>query len=130
MNTLIGNPFNLFEEYTARLGYRRLDSITEEECRVILNLACDNGDFNGIAVNHLKILSAASNFVEGNVSFGGGETYYFIIGHDATVEIHRMEFDAKATQFVHTKNRMKINCFSRIVFYMMRRGFDLHSDLQ
>ncbi len=127
MNTIIGNPLDLFKEYGERKGYRRHEQMTEEECRVIINLAVDNGDWNGIAVNYLKISSAHANFIEGDVSFGDGATYYFSIGHDAAIDIHPMEFDEKRNEFKHGRDRFRTYCCSHIVFYMMRQGFDLHS---
>lgn len=128
-NVLIGNPLELLEEYFNREVCRGISTMTKDECIVILDLATDNGDFKGIAVNHLKITSSADNFVEGEVSFGNKLNCYFAIRYDATVEIHKMKFDEKKTKFVHTKERLRMYRFADITFYMMKRGFNLHKHL-
>lgn len=129
-NTYIGNPIEVAKEYSERKEYRPLNEMTDEECRIILELATDNGDWKGIAVNHLKIGSRASNFIEGDVSFGKGEALYFSIRYDGTVEIHKIKFDEGKMDFIHTKDRLKVYRFADITFYMMRQGFDLNTHLK
>lgn len=129
-NIYIGNPLDVMKEYTNRTEYRSLATMTEKECKIILGLSLDNGDFKGDSINHFKIESSYSNFVEGNISFGKGDTYYFSIRYDGTVEVTVMEFDEPKMQFVHTKKKLNTYRVSDVTFYMMKCGFDLITHLK
>ena len=129
-NVYIGNPLEAIREFCQRKDYRSIATMTEKECQIILGLALDNGEWKGDAINHIKILTSFSNFVEGNISFGKGDTYYFSIRYDGTVEVHKMEFDEKKMEFVHTKNRLQMYRFSDVTFFMMKCGFNLIEHLQ
>ncbi len=129
-NIYIGNPLDVMKEYVKRNEYRSIATMSQDECQRILGLALDNGDWKGDAINHIQIATAYSNFVEGNISFGKGETYYFSIAWDGTVQVNKMEFDEGKTQFVHTKNRLKTYRVCDITFYMMKCGFDLITHLK
>ncbi len=129
-NIYIGNPIEVCKEYSNRKEFRSLANITEEECLIILGLALDNGDWKGDVINHHKILSKFGNFVEGNISFGKGDTYYFSIRYDGTVTVHKMEFIESKLKFEHTKNRLQMYRFSDITFFMMKSGFDLTEHLK
>ena len=126
-NIYTGNPIDVAKEYYERGEYRSLKDMTDDECRIILELATDNDDWKGIAVNHLRIGSRASNFIEGDVSFGKGNMWCFSIRYDGTVEIHKMKFDEGKMDFIHTKERLRVYRFSDITFFMMKRGFDFIS---
>ncbi len=129
-NIYIGNPLDILKEYVNRKEYRSLITMTNDECRFVLEFAIDNGDFKGNAVNHLKISAKHSNFVEGDVSFGSGETYYFTIRYDGTITIHKMEFSESNMKFFIGKDTLKIYRFSDIIYVMMKQGFDLISHLK
>ncbi len=129
-NIYIGTPLDALRNYCDRKEYRSIATMTKEECALILNLALDNGDWIGASVNHIQISSSHSNFVEGNISLGGGDTYYFSIRYDGTVSVHKMEFDEKKMEFVHTKKILPIYRFSDIIYIMIRMGFDLITHLE
>lgn len=129
-NNHIGDPLDILKEYVTIKQYRSIKTMTQDEARLIIEFAIDNGDWHGPAVNHIVITSFAGNFVEGNISFGKGDTYYFTIRYDGTVSIHKMEFDEKKMEFKHTKNTLPIYRFSDIIFFMMKRGFDLIDHLK
>ena len=129
MNTEIGNPLEVLQEYLDRKEYRPLSDMQTGECRLILELATSNGDWKGIAVNEFKITSAHDNFIEGEASFGNKLNCYFSIRYDATVTIHKMKFNEDELRFEQTKDRLEMYCFADIVFYMMKRGFNLHKHL-
>lgn len=129
-NIYIGNPLDVIKEYSERKEYRSLATITDKECHVILSLALDNGDWKGHGINHIHVETRYSNFVEGNISFGDGKTYYFSIRYDGTVHVHEMEFSENKTEFIHGKKHLKTYRFSDITFFMMKCGFDLLTHLK
>ena len=127
-NVYIGNPLDVMKEYINRTEYRSLSTMTESN-ETILGLSLDNGGWKGDAINHLKILSRAGNFVEGNISFGKGETYYFIC-YDGGVDVHEMKFDEPKLEFIYTKKFLRTYRVVDVTFYMMKCGFDLVSHLK
>lgn len=129
-NIKIGNPLDVLREYTNRKEYRSIATMSDDECQTILSLAIDDGEWKGDAINHLKILTKFSNFVEGNISFGKGDTYYFSIRYDGTVDVNKMEFNEEKMEFVHSKNRLRTYRYSDVTFYMLKCGFDLVSHLK
>lgn len=129
MNSFIGNPIELMKEYSSRTDLRSIESMTSEEATLIINIAIDNGDWKGQAVNNIQISSKAGNFVEGDVSFGGKETYHFSIAWDGTVQIYILEFDEEKVRFIPSGGLRKIYRFSDIIFVMMKYGFNIHKHL-
>jgi len=128
-NIYIGNPHEAIVMYGLLNKYRSLQTMTDDECKIILGLALDNDDWNGDAINHMKITSKHSNFIEGNLSFGKKDTYLFTIRYDGTVDVRLMEYDEKKTTFVPSKTRLPIYRAADVIIYMMRRGLDIFSHL-